>query len=160
MLLRKARTWAWTTYFFCSMNFQIGRAAAGTEKGKICLLKTLVVCWSEQDVEALSILFLLQPSHWPWFISQVLHCRTYRVFFSGPTPQIWLSPRPILNSCTYKILGGASSNYTEPGSNLGKCMQKQDQRSKPWPVWSWFWSWLVLVGLVLGWSWLVFVGLG
>ena len=35
-------------------TFQIGKAAAGTEKGKICLFRTSGVCWAKQDVEALS----------------------------------------------------------------------------------------------------------
>ncbi len=39
--------------YFIVWTFQIGRTAAGTGKGKICLFKTSVVCWAEQDVEAL-----------------------------------------------------------------------------------------------------------
>ena len=44
--------------YFTVWTFQIGRAAAGTGKGKICLFKTSVVCWAEQDVEALLNFFL------------------------------------------------------------------------------------------------------
>ena len=39
--------------YFILWTFQIGRAAAGTEKRKICLFKTSIVCWADQDVEAL-----------------------------------------------------------------------------------------------------------
>ena len=39
--------------YFIVWTFQIGRTAAGTGKWKICLFKTSVVCWAEQDVEAL-----------------------------------------------------------------------------------------------------------
>ena len=42
-----------TRIYFIVWTFQIGRSAAGTGKGKICLFKTSVVCWAEQDVKAL-----------------------------------------------------------------------------------------------------------
>ena len=41
--------------YFIVWTFQIGKTAAGTGKWKICLFKTSVVCWAEQDVEALRI---------------------------------------------------------------------------------------------------------
>jgi hypothetical protein len=42
-LLRKARTWASGPYiYFIVRTFQIGRAAAGTEKGKFVCFKLLL----------------------------------------------------------------------------------------------------------------------
>ena len=41
--------------YFIVWTFQIGRAAAGTGKGKICLFKTSVVFWAAQNVKALLI---------------------------------------------------------------------------------------------------------
>ena len=53
--------------YFIVWTFQIGRAAAGTGKGKICLFKTSVVCWAEQDVEALWVFeFCHNLSFWVW----------------------------------------------------------------------------------------------
>ena len=43
--------------YFIVWTFQIGRAAAGTEKRKICLFKTSIVCWADQDVKALLLRF-------------------------------------------------------------------------------------------------------
>ena len=43
--------------YFIVWTFQIGMAAAGTEKGKVRLFKTSVVCWAEQEVEALYKVF-------------------------------------------------------------------------------------------------------
>ena len=39
--------------YFIVCTFQIGRTAADTEKVKICLFKTFIVCWAEQDAKAL-----------------------------------------------------------------------------------------------------------
>ena len=39
--------------YFIVWSFQIGRAASDKEKVKICLFQTSIVCWAEQDVEAL-----------------------------------------------------------------------------------------------------------
>ena len=39
--------------YFIVWTFQIGRAAAGTEIRKICLFKSSIVCWADQDVKAL-----------------------------------------------------------------------------------------------------------
>ena len=46
-LLRKAMTWAGTAYLFHSMNFSDRKGSCS------CLFKTSIVCWAEQDVEAL-----------------------------------------------------------------------------------------------------------
>ena len=55
----EARTWVGPHIYFIVWTFQIGRAAASTEKGKIHLFKTSVVCWTEQDVEDLLTFVIL-----------------------------------------------------------------------------------------------------